>query len=540
VPESSQTMLELAPHGQAWLKATQSLEWWTSEIDTMAASLGVALPADEHDTCWLKWTLTLEDQNAGILRPPVRHTVMHAIQAGVTIRSRWPRTWHRAVNRWLGARFYLSNVSNFNASERFAGITCSHIGRRGCHLPDWPGLLDTALQHCHRNELRPLAARDMTLYEPLLQFSQRADLRSLEICFDHKVHFAIDWLVEKLRMLMTAVNPLHSNSHLNDFHGSKMELSPPLDQPKSGLEQYPLQDRILACLSDWLVALHARAQGTVWNLASERIRDDTFPTASVYCMIGLDSKDADGKLLLDQGAVGWLVPPCQTPVHQHSHTVYPNRIQAPYVQSVCMPLSALAREPDSVHWPYLTHCTRGCLGPLPQESIEKYLDRVWTTGYITDSDPFATLIQILDEGRLRGNSKLTRTHEPSISFSAVPLDKLLARRCFQSHLGRWDWEPFGILIQRKALQEFGARPVIYGSDADFKKLSARDQPYFQSQGKVNKRSQQDWTAELEWRVLGDLPFHRLSSSSILLFVQTKSQAMHLSRCYPWPVLWTDC
>ncbi len=81
----------------------------------------------------------------------------------------------------------------------------------------------------------------------------------------------------------------------------------------------------------------------------------------------------------------------------------------------------------------------------------------------------------------------------------------MARRRFQSHLGRWDWEPYGLLLRRDALEQLGARPVIYGDDQTYKQMSDVDRPFFQPARRRSAHSSEDhWQAEKEWRVLSDI------------------------------------
>ena len=187
-------------------------------------------------------------------------------------------------------------------------------------------------------------------------------------------------------------------------------------------------------------------------------------------------------------------------------------------------------------WPYLAHCTRGNAGPLPEESMERYIARVWSRGSVPECNAFATLLQILEQQRVAGNAQMTRSASRCVSFSAVPLAELLSRRQFRSHLGRWDWEPYGILVRRDALESHGARPVIYGDEADFKQLNEDDRDFFQPRFTKNARKVEDWSIEQEWRLRGDLKLRDIPADSVLIFTASQSQAEQVARHFPWPVL----
>ncbi|MEI7776940.1 MAG: hypothetical protein WCK17_19455, partial [Verrucomicrobiota bacterium] len=97
--------------------------------------------------------------------------------------------------------------------------------------------------------------------------------------------------------------------------------------------------------------------------------------------------------------------------------------------------------------------------------------------------------------------------------------------------------PYGILVRRDALARFGARPVIYGDEAEYKQLSDEDKPYFQPSGTKSIRQNQDWTSEREWRLFRDMSFAELPRESILVFVATKAEAQQVARRCHWPVIW---
>ena len=116
----------------------------------------------------------------------------------------------------------------------------------------------------------------------------------------------------------------------------------------------------------------------------------------------------------------------------------------------------------------------------------------------------------------------------------MPLDELLRRKIFRSHLGRWDWEPFGIMIRRDILERLGARPVIYGTDAEFNDLDHRDRPFFQAAGKSDQ-----WLSEKEWRLPSSLDLSSLPPDAVRIFVENPKSAHQFAKKFPWPVFWIN-
>jgi len=527
--------------------AMRSQGWWTAtdvELETIVDRL--TQQAAKTD-CLFQAFMNCD----GGFSKSARDLLRHCVQLGITIRLAWPRPWTDAIDEWLGTRFYLSASPNFSPAKRYFSLVSSQIGRHGSKVPNWPALVDAALQLSHRERQRPLILSGTSLSDATKQFSDRANLDSLSIQVDSQSTLEL-WLNELLSRLKAA----HAEDALQEFAvscSSRLVISPLVEgSSASALSQLPIQDRAAIAIADRVFAIHVRRGGTITQLLCSRLADNRFTTASVFIssMLAPTTSQSDFDAWLERGAVGWLLPGAShhLPNHQLGRTLARCRssvsfsgISCPTVQSLVAPLSALW---DSAciagsEWPFLAHCTRGNSGPLPEESPERYIDRVWSRGSIPECLPLSTLQQILDEQRIAANSRLTRTGDSFVSFSAVPLADLLSRRQFRSHLGRWDWEPYGILVRRDALQSLGARPVIYGDEADFKCLDENDRDYFQPRGTKTARKLQDWSSEKEWRLRGDFNFRDLPRNAILLFAATQSQAHQIARHSPWPVLWQN-
>ena len=463
-------------------------------------------------------------------------------QSGLSLHLVWPRAQALAVDEWLGRRFYFSASVNFAAQERFVSLVSSQLGRHGGKLPSWPAMVDAALQNARRDRERPLILPGTSLSQATQQFSDRANLEGLKIQINDRTN--IDrWLNDLLSELELA----HAASSLKATARQALtllRLSPPARQPTTpAIVSIPLQDRVAIALADRVVAIHLRSNGKIANLTERRLSDNRFPTGSVYIASTFGQQSSrlpDLESWLERGAVGWLLREST----QHPDVALANcrkGISSPFIQSLCcrVPAHVEARSMGDGEWPYLSHCTRGNSGPLPGETLDQFRDRAWSAGVIPDGHPLSTLLQILNDQRIKGNSCLTRSPQPCVSFSEVPLAELLSRRQFRSHLSRWDWEPYGVLVRRAALERLGARSVIYGDEADYDQLADQDKPYFQPRGSKNARRNQDWSSEREWRLFGDLNFLELPQDSIIVFVATRTEAQQVARRCQWPVLWKD-
>jgi hypothetical protein len=93
-------------------------------------------------------------------------------------------------------------------------------------------------------------------------------------------------------------------------------------------------------------------------------------------------------------------------------------------------------------------------------------------------------------------------------------------------------------VRRDWLVQQGARPVIYGDNRVWSRLDQNLRPFFQlrsSRGRGGMR-RFDWTAEREWRHVGDVLLDAIPPDAALLFVPQEAEAQALSLRSPWPIL----
>jgi hypothetical protein len=534
----------------SWLDAAAHAGWWPGEQALTNCDLQLAF---EHflqsDACLFRASLAL-DQNPELpfsLTDLARQQLRQLVVAGVTLRTAWPRTWSSNVERWIGLRYYFSTEANLNANSLVTSLLCSQIGRHGQQLPYWPTLLDAALRRCYLDDNRLLLTPNTTLSVPSEQFASRAKLDCLRVHVDESTSVT-DW-INRLIKRMDSVSQGEDFDRFLEELSHQLYLSPAVEATGEVHQDLPIQDRISCALSDRLMVLHVRSKGNVASLLHDRLKCDVFPPASVYLATlygsSVDSNKSEHSInhWLEQGAVGWLVHrPNERSNRQLTGCRHSSLVATEFTQSLCLPLSSLVESIESntaPTWSYLAHCTRGNVGQFPDESLEHYLDRAWNLGQLVNSHPLSTLERILSDRRILGNSHLTRSTQPCVSFSAVPLPELLSRRQFRAHLGRWDWEPYGLLFRRHVLERLGARPVTYGEEHDYQQLPPHQKPYFQLRGKKDRRTQQDWSCECEWRLLGNLSLSDLPPPAMMLFVATQPQAQQLARRWSWPVIWND-
>ena len=295
-------------------------------------------------------------------------------------------------------------------------------------------------------------------------------------------------------------------------------------QPVS-VDETDLRDQPLIHHADELLVLGIRRGGNIQRLLIDRLRDG----AGRVLLIDLPDLQPPSvrQELLDLGATLW----CPAP--ESLKRLSEIRDECPPLSSPdsILPLAALPRDDMT---PYLTHTTRACPGPWPQQSQNDYLDSLLDASGWAAHSALQTLRRIVVERRLIGSSKTIRGSYPVVSFTATSIRDIPNLRCFQTHRSRWDFEPFAISIRRDVLERLGVQAVVYGNEETWEGLEESQRPYFQLSGAPHH----DWSSEREWRHPGDLDLSIITGEELVVLVPTVEAARLLQPHCPWPLtLW---
>ncbi|MCA9128236.1 MAG: hypothetical protein KDB22_14185 [Planctomycetales bacterium] len=468
------------------------------------------------------------------------------ITAGCTLKQDWRRSGELA-EQLLGRRLYFAHASLLKLDTPYASIVSSRMGRHGSRYPDWPLYVESALRNCLRGNHRLLTTNGLSTHAIVSDIANQIQLPLVELVIDARRDIS-QWLAETLR------RSVNSQTQIT----KKIDVSAQANVDGLVQSVWPERDAAVTALADVLYILALRNQGNVAGLLDCRLTASSIPVASTFIAMRTKQPSSVNTNLvqwLDRGAVGWHVDGSSDSYaeRQTSRTLAHCRrslAQATGTTTGLLSLSSLmprswyasdlapGSENSPCPWQYLSHCTRGRAGPDPLESDGGFRQRVWNLGQV-DTHPFHTLIAILAAGRLVATSEITRTPQRCVCFSAVPLVELLSRRRFRTHLGRWDWEPYGVCIRSAALERLGARPVIYGTEADFSQLDEAEQAFFQPLGKSAASASDNWTQEREWRYLGNVGFRQLSPEDMFVFVRHQHEALTIARHFHWPVFWLE-
>ncbi len=293
--------------------------------------------------------------------------------------------------------------------------------------------------------------------------------------------------------------------------------------PDQSASRTPTRDAVTVNCADQVLAIHMSKSGNTNTLLRERVEQQEPPR--VYLAIGNEQlvTQSVADPLMQHGAIGWYLLSSKG-----GHSTRLLNAEANEKQ----PVYGLSELPDNRC--FLTHCTRGPHGPWPDQSEPDFLDELILGTASRDRSALAALTRIVGQRRILATGEAIRSGTPAVSLTSVPLSELHSLRQFRSHRGRWDFEPYGIAIDRELLVNHGARPAIYGDEDVWRSLSTNDQPYFQRIGE--KENSIDWRVEKEFRVLGDIDLDRIPTDKAIVFAPTQQEAEHVASISKWPVV----
>lgn len=190
-------------------------------------------------------------------------------------------------------------------------------------------------------------------------------------------------------------------------------------------------------------------------------------------------------------------------------------------------------ELHSLNGKYLIHWTRGTSSPWPGERrISFYRDVIksdqWPRGAME------TLARIVHTKKILASGRHMPGGTPTVSFSLLAPKDVVPLMRWRARYGEMSFEPYGIGIDRELGRQIGIREVIYFDAAQHTDIPDDHLWRSQSNGKIT-----DWTAEQEYRFLGDLSLRDIAPTSTVLFCMTASEAVSLRSefgCTVWPFL----
>ena len=404
------------------------------------------------------------------------------------------------------------------SARKLIGFASSRIGRKLDQRKNWLQALRAALMNIRDDEL--LLTIPGTTCAPFVSRSAELfGIGRLEVCSSESSADSLEaWVrgLEKNPPEHVTLSPI-INNHLSAQQA---------DDSSSQSDDVPMADRLLFSLADCLYVLHARKNSHTATLVRRRNSQPDRSRVATWILADdqLIPRPLRDEFLQAKTSVEWIVLSESTSAENDAcSSVQPDGASA---------VSGDAQAPQQLKVENcFTHCTRAADGPWPDETETDYLDATLVSGDV-DRTAFATLCRIVRQKRLLAGSAAIRGQFSVVCFSAVPADELIGRRTFRNHRGRWDYEPYGLCIDRDWLQAMGCRQVTYGSEEDWKALDETQRPFFQ---KAIGADGLDWSQEQEWRVSGNVDLLEIPADKIAVFVPTEKERLVLQRLTNWPV-----
>ncbi|KAA5540957.1 hypothetical protein FYK55_18800 [Roseiconus nitratireducens] len=294
------------------------------------------------------------------------------------------------------------------------------------------------------------------------------------------------------------------------------------------------RDAVVAALGDRVDCVLARPGGNIDASLRRRLKHGPPATTrvAIHSPNVASRAQVAARELMRRGAIGWYLSNTRSPLTDNRPADVGGEIDD--TPTAVDSVSPAIVDPDwaCTDGRWLVHCTRGRQGPWPGQSEQQHRDSLLLadrddSGCLAGS-PLDSLRRIARVRRLVGCALATNRRWPVVCFSERSLASLLSDRRYRPHLHRWDYEPYGVAIRTSAARRAGLRPVLYGDQGERATLAPSDQYRFQARGTTF-----DWTAEREWRMLGDLDLSRFSRDDVRLFVRHPQEAA--GNRWPFPI-----
>lgn len=281
----------------------------------------------------------------------------------------------------------------------------------------------------------------------------------------------------------------------------------------------------MADLASVLVAVAVRPGGRMVELGLRHLAAGK-PILAVLPPPGETGCEGNHRLM-QAGARGVVIP-------------HPPAPASPPIQSNDDPTAIAAAQ----HWPielppdrFLWHYTRPWPGPWPNQCWCDYVGSLRERRPGCRHSAADAVANILAGNRINGGDRIIRGRIPVVCLTSQGPDRIGPLRRYRRGLGRWDFPSVCLGIERVAAEFLGARPVVYGSDADYATLPIDQRFLFQRA--ESRRAGGDWRSEREWRIEGSIDLASIGRHELVVVVDNAadwSQLEQLGRC---PVyLWT--
>ena len=443
--------------------------------------------------------------------------------------ERFPIPWSDSLPALFGtSTFQIEAASRNPVPLEWLGIVSSHNSRHGYASQDWQESLQSALHLAQRQGWGVLCA-NATPYSDIV----------IHACKRFQIPFRVIQVRDGSERDHQTDRKSDGLAHACDCGILWLAIA---ENNTTG--DAPAHDLASVLLADHLFVLELREGGKIASLLERRLGCLDIPIGSTYLSLPTNHasssrRKSSGPKRMDwlaRGAIGWLNTRAPArfdrPLDEVSNTfesrTSPQSDQRQTHQPI-LPIRLLRNtEPQ-----FLVHCTRSRRGPWPDQSVAQFHDELLQSPWKEQPSVLGTLQRILEQQRLIATNNFRRGKTETVCFSSNEITELLSMRRFQSHIARWDWEPYGIMIDREWLVSYGARQVTYMDRTTAKQASCEALDFCQVVS--NEPGSQDWRDEQEWRIVGDIRLSQVPFAKAIVFVPTLADARAIQSLSRWPI-----
>jgi hypothetical protein len=149
------------------------------------------------------------------------------------------------------------------------------------------------------------------------------------------------------------------------------------------------------------------------------------------------------------------------------------------------------------------------------------------------SEACIILIKIMTEKTLNGDIGCIKGKHKCVCFSEAPISKfsylLYKTGISEGDLNNFQYQPYGVMVDKKWLFSKGGRPVIYGEAAEYSELP-EGMRYRHVRYEPTKRFPVDHTDEREWRIKID--FLKFTSNDVTIIVPDRIAKEEIAKAFP--------
>ncbi len=260
-------------------------------------------------------------------------------------------------------------------------------------------------------------------------------------------------------------------------------------------ERRKMRDRLVVSLSHELAPVRIRKQGNMWNLMKE------------FAENGGKIRTVAGDHFLE------------SPSERRGKKNDPGK--RGNVENAGEKL----RYAGNIGEDFLFHYTRSHPGPWPGQSITEYFNSLIERKSESAHSGYHTLCRILRQRSINAGARLIRGRHPVVCFTELGPECIHKIRQWQSHLIRWNFEPYAIAFRRSYAERKRVLPVLYRHSSEYPDIEPSSKYLFQK----HEPPDTDWSQEREHRKSGDFNFDDCREEDFFVIVPDVKEAESIVR-----------